>query len=130
MKYSICLVTIGITTGLFGCATGARNPGPDLDPDESAAMGRIAFTRLAREQACHAPSASGGDVDGRLKLLRTATVAEIKPSWCKSNVHPRELDECVAQIQRWPCDVALMKVTAIESCKVEPLCGVPPEGTL
>ncbi|CAN5916452.1 hypothetical protein BH11MYX4_BH11MYX4_21910 [soil metagenome] len=114
-----------------GCGRDSRYPGSEPgagdEPDESAAIGRIAFTRLTHEQACH----RCGDADGLLKALRTATEAEIRPSACKSNVHPRQLDACVADIQKWPCDVALQKVTVIETCKVEPLCGVPTtDGTL
>ncbi|HSO38895.1 MAG TPA: DUF6184 family natural product biosynthesis lipoprotein [Labilithrix sp.] len=110
----------------LGCGPDSRYPGSEPAPDEAAAIGRIAYTRLTHEQACR-PS---GDVDGRLRALRTATEAEIHPSACKSSVHPRQLDACVADIQRWPCDVALRTVTVIEACKTEPLCGVPAEDTL
>ncbi|CAN5887058.1 hypothetical protein BH11MYX4_BH11MYX4_52990 [soil metagenome] len=118
---------------LLGCARDSRYPGDGPAPDESAALGRIALTRLAHEQACRRPGGPGDgpDVDGRMKELRSATEAEIKPGWCKSNVHPQALDDCLSQIKSWPCDVELKNVTLIETCKVEPLCGVPAtEGTL
>lgn len=133
MRTEISLFALGaVAASLLGCGRDARYPGSELAPDESAAMGRIAFTRLTREQACRprGTTGDGADVEGRMKVLRSATEAEIKPSWCKSNIHPRELDACVSQIQSWPCDVELRKVTLIEMCKVEPLCGVPTEGTL
>jgi hypothetical protein len=132
MRTHVSLSALGIVAAaLLGCGD-ARYPGSKLEPDESAAIGRIALTRLTREQACRprGTTGDGSDVEGRMKVLRTATEAEIKPSWCKSNIHPRELDACVSQIQSWPCDVELRKVTLIETCKVEPLCGVPTEGTL
>ena len=119
-------IWVGTAALLVGCGADARYPGSQPAPDELAAIGRIAFTRLSHEQACHPTN----DVEGRLSALRTATEAEIQPSACKSNVHPRQLDACVADIEHWPCDVALRNVTAIETCKAEPLCGVPTEGTL
>lgn len=123
-----CIVSMVALSGLgLGCGADARYPGSQPAPDESAAIGRIAFTRLSREQACR-PAA---DVDARLQALRAATEAEIRPTSCKSNVHPRELDACVAAIAHWPCDVALQSVTLIETCQAGPLCGVPTtEGTL
>ena len=54
-----------------GCGADARYPGSQPAPDESEAIGRIAFTRLSREQACR----PGADVDARLKALRAATEA-------------------------------------------------------
>ena len=120
------LAAAGILAAV-GCGADARYPGSRPAPDDSAAIGRIAFTRLAREQACR-PVA---DVDARLSALRAATEAELEPASCKSNVHPRQLDACVAAIEHWPCDVALQRVTAIATCQAAPLCGVPTtEGTL
>ncbi|MDB4937743.1 MAG: hypothetical protein JWP87_4715 [Labilithrix sp.] len=110
------------------------NGGVSLAPDEQAAMGEIAYARVAREQACGPRMAVASDgasgLDARLTFLRNATVAEINPSWCKSNIHPRELEECVAKIKQVPCSVELKNVTTIASCNVKPLCGVPLEGTL
>lgn len=116
----------------LGCGEGSRYPGSELAPDESAAIGRVAYTRLAREQACARPDVGGApkDVESRMTVLRSATEAEIKPSGCKSNIHPQPLAACISEIARWPCAVDLVKVTVIDSCKLEPLCGVPPEGTL
>ncbi len=134
MTFHVALFAVGaLAAALIGCSRDSRYPGSELAPDESAAIGRIAFTRLTREQACRprGPTGEGLDVEGRMKVLRSATAAEIKPSWCKSNIHPRELDACVSQIQSWPCDVELRKVTLIETCRAEPLCGVPTtDGTL
>jgi hypothetical protein len=123
-----CIMGVAAAAALIaGCGSDARYPGSGPAPDESAAIGRIAFTRLSHEQACH----SAADPKTRLEALRAATESEIQPSSCKSNVHPRQLDACVADIEHWPCDVALQKVTVIEACKAEPLCGVPTtEGTL
>jgi hypothetical protein len=112
-----------VAMAVLGCGAGARYPGAGPAPDESAAIGRIAYTRLAHERACQRTAPE-------LAKLRAATEAEIHPASCKSNVHPQQLDACVADIQRWPCDVTLQAVTVIEACKTEPLCGVPPEGTL
>jgi hypothetical protein len=132
------LVTIAAVLGLAACARSVGAPqangGVSLAPDESAAMGEIAFARAAREQACGPRMAEGASagtsMDGRLAFLRTATVAEINPSWCKSNIHPHDLEKCVARIKQLPCNVELKNVTTIEPCNVKPLCGVPPEGTL
>jgi len=125
------LATILLVAPL-GCGQDSRYPGSELAPDESAAIRQIAYSRLAREQACTPQKARGEptNIDTRMKVLWRATEAEIKPSWCKSSIHPQHLAECISAIERWPCDVNLAKVTMIDSCKLEPLCGVPPEGTL
>lgn len=119
---------------LVGCARPAADPrandGVPLAPDESAAVGEIAYARMVREQACHRPTAGAADVDGRLAFLREATVAEIKPSWCKSNIHPRELQDCVERIRALRCGDELTNVTRIESCNATALCGVPAQGTM
>jgi hypothetical protein len=132
MKTPFSLFSLGALAATLGCGHDSRYPGSELAPDESAAIGRIALSRLTHEQACRGrgTTGDGSDLEGRMKALRNSTEAEIKPAWCKSNIHPRELDACVSQIQSWPCDVDLKKVTLIETCKLDPLCGVPTEGTL
>ncbi len=132
MKIMLTSLATILLVAPLGCGQGSRYPGSELAPDESAAIGRLAYTRLAREQACARPEARGEpkDIESRMTLLRSATEAEIKPSWCKSNIHPQPLAECISKIERWPCDANLAKVTVIDSCNLEPLCGVPPEGTL
>jgi hypothetical protein len=126
---------IGALCILFGCARPAdaprANDGIPIAPDESAAIGDIAYARVVREQACHQlPAEGAGDVGARLTFLRDSTVAEIKPAWCKSNIHPRELEDCVATIRELPCSAELKSVTSIESCRATALCGVPDQGTM
>lgn len=132
MSISKRLVVTGALVALCACGRGATGPqangGVELAPDESAAIAEITYARVARERSCKVEG--GASLDERMTFLRNATIAEINPSWCKSDVHPRELRECVAGIRRLPCNVELKSVTAIQSCNVTPLCGVPQEGTL
>jgi hypothetical protein len=132
MRTLLALLGTFAVTAHVACAAGSRFPGTTLAPDEVAAMERIAFARLAHERSCTGRRVSGDatSTDTRLKELVDATEAEVKPSWCKSNVHPSDLAECVSEIQHWPCAVELGKVTAIEACNVDPLCGVPSGNTL
>lgn len=94
-------------------------------------MGKIAYERVVREEACAPRQQSAPNLETRINAAQSTTTAEINPSWCKSNIHPRGLDACLAKIRALPCNVRLDHVTNIEPCNVEPLCGVPAtEGTL
>lgn len=117
------------------CARPASDPasagGAPPGSEEEVAMEKIAYERVVREDACTARQPGAPDLRTRISAAQGTTTAEINPSWCKSNIHPRELDACLAKIRALPCTVRLEHVTSIEPCNVKPLCGVPTtEGTL
>lgn len=136
-SWLLCSVVSVVSVVLMaaGCQVGAARPGAGAGAEDEAAIGRLALARLEREEACHdrtTPAAKVGAVEAgrRLDAARARTEAELRPEWCKSNVHPARLDACVSGIAHWPCDRPLEKVTAIESCDVHSLCGVPVQGTM
>jgi hypothetical protein len=138
MKTTSCAPTIAMVLALLaaaavGCGRPASDPpsgGVDPGSEEAAAIGKIAYERVVREDACAPRQGGAPDLETRISAARSTTASEINPSWCKSNIHPRGLDACLAKIRALPCSVRLDHVTSIEPCNVEPLCGVPAEGTL
>ena len=95
MSISKSVVVTGALLALMRVrARGATGPqcfkcGVALAADESAAIAEITYARVARERSCKAEG--GATIDERVTFLRNVTIAEINPSWCKSDVHPCEL---------------------------------------
>lgn len=129
-------VALAISFVATGCAPGPRatlSPTPGgtlLAPDEAEAVTRIAQVRARRELFCLPPARRGDyDVEGRIDALFRATVDQIHPESCKSNVHVDTFAACIEQIRDSSCSVDLHDVSKIEACTSGPLCGPRPNAT-
>lgn len=107
----------GDTTGQT-TVTGATVPGKVAS---NSAIDRISAARCQREAACNNVGADKAyaSQDVCMNQLRGQARDELKGDQCKQGVDPKDLDECVSEIQKASCGSTLAQ---IDDCEADDLC--------